>query len=164
MTRDSGPRTGMQNAPPRLPVRGPASTHDSSKARRARLASCGENEAKARSTSSVARPQSTVASPGTGATMFHQASPGPVPPGPSPWRACNSALALRNRRKSGNEAVTAACIAPSASSSTALDHSAGARASGHPRRLFTVTASPLMPLRAAAMGTAAVSQAATSAR
>ena len=65
--------------------------------------------------------------------------------------------------KSGNDSVTACCIASNVSRSTWLANNEASTGVDQPRRPLTVTASPFTPLSAAALTVATVGQAAISA-
>ncbi len=149
---------GMQNAPPVLPSRGPASIHRSSRARVTRPPSGVLYSVKASRT--VATPSSQLklaGAIGEGATRSNHFNGSSRPP---EWRA---ALARIQRRKSASEFATAACIASNVGRLTALANSEASSGWSQFRRRLTIVASPLIAFIAAAHGTATCGQATISA-
>ena len=137
----------MQNAPPRLPSRGPASIQRSSRARSTSPPSCGAVRAERRADDRRRRRPTTIAD------GRHRQRRDQVPPrqrrrrgrAARPWPA--SSAGSRGARRS-----TAACIASNVGRLTALANSEASSGDVPPRRRLTSLASPLIAFIAAAHG------------
>ena len=155
-TNERSSTNGMQNAPPRLPSRGPASIHCSLMARSTSPPRGWLYDVNApRTISKPSVHEIELGANGSGANRSYHGS--------APGRPCSRALACIQRRRSGSAASTAACIASNVARVTLLANSDASIGLSQPRRRLTMLASPFTAFIAAAHVTATVGQARISA-